>query len=129
MREHNPKRFGLIPIHACGGDHYAYITGMYMTRLLNCIKHHPDEQIRSYYDHVMEARRVVGIANQIKGEDRLPQMPDAKLSFHFEFDKRIKKKLAKWKLGRCYKTNGIELHISIEQNKVYQRDGRPLSAT
>ena len=123
---HNPKRFSLTPIHSCGGDHYAYITGMYMTRLLSCIRNHQDQDIRSYYDHVMEARRVVGIANQIEDEDRLPRMPDAKLSFHFDFDRRIKKKLAKWKLGACFKSNGIELHISFYQNKRLMSDGRPL---
>ena len=122
---HNPKRFGLTPIHACGGSHYAYITGMYMTRLINCIRSDPDEHIRSYYDHVIEARNVVQTANQVEGEGRLPQFPDAKLSFHFEFDQNITKKLHKWKLGRMFKTNGIELHVSFEQNKAYMANGRP----
>ena len=100
---------------------------MYMTRLLSCIKNDPDQRIRSYYAHVMEARKIVRQANQVEGEDRLPRLPDAKLSFHFEFnDRGIQKKMAKWKLGRCFKSNGIELHVPFEQNKRYMSDGRPL---
>ena len=154
QQEALPKRFSLIPMHACGSALTATVTGNWMKLLLPAIKHEHREFFGRVTSQNRAAKPVIKAANahltsvldpeaevwhpdggvyymrdEKSTENKLPINLTTKLWFYFHGLHKIRnpgKKLTKWRLGGSIKTNGVELHVTFVRNKRYMNDGRPL---
>lgn len=97
------KKFTLIPTHSCGSSRFAIICGTVLHLLIPQVK----EDFPEFYD-------------KCQVDEENTKRSTYKLGYYFDFPEKNG-----WQVGRQVRSNGVELHVLFEKNKVYNSIGKP----